>query len=373
MTGGGGTGGGGSSGGPGGGGVWAGGGPPNPPPGWYGPQNVGGGDNAARAAAMTGIASNRAISPLAFPTGGGCSSLGGGCVINPATGNLLLHASPPAGDASTIPPILSYNSTNAATSSEIGNGWTHTFKRQVQIVGGQTPVVVTGNGQSYTYHAADPSSGGYQSPTSDTPNTLEAQLGWGGFTETQPDGTFFQYGSAAGTGIGQLQYIQNAAGARGSMTYDSSSRVSSVTDPFGRPVTLSYNPTSGKISSVQDWAGRITSLTVNGSGNLASITSPELCVTSILYDGSNRPIAWINPLGDTTSYSFDANNRVTQVQLPLGQLTTLSYPGSQTSSPTPGAISRRSSTRARGPSARPSTARGTGPATPGIPATASSP
>ena len=45
------------------------------------------------------------------------------------------------------------------------------------------------------------------------------------------------------------------------------------TDPVGRLVTLAYNATSGKISSIQDWAGRITSLTVNSSGNLASITS----------------------------------------------------------------------------------------------------
>ncbi len=151
----------------------------------------GAGDNAiVRAASMSNIASSRGISPLAFPTGAGCSSLGGGCVINPATGNLLLQASPPGGDAFTMPPLLAYNSTNAATASEVGNGWTHTFKRQVQIIGGTTPVVVTGNGQSYTYQAANPSSGGNVAPTSDTPNSLLAQAGWRGFTETQPDGTF---------------------------------------------------------------------------------------------------------------------------------------------------------------------------------------
>ena len=36
-------------------------------------------------------------------------------------------------------PVLSYNSTNAATSSEVGNGWTHTFKRQVVLEGGAIP------------------------------------------------------------------------------------------------------------------------------------------------------------------------------------------------------------------------------------------
>ena len=57
----------------------------------------GGGDAALdRGAAMVNVARGHAFPPLSFATGG-CNSLGGRCTINPATGNLLLQASPPAG------------------------------------------------------------------------------------------------------------------------------------------------------------------------------------------------------------------------------------------------------------------------------------
>ena len=75
-------------------------------------------------------------------------------------------------------------------------------------------------------------------------------------TETQPDGTLYQYGSRrAGS---SLQYIQNPAGQRWTVTYDGSGRVSFVTDPVARRTTLSYDATSGKITSIQDPFGRLT-------------------------------------------------------------------------------------------------------------------
>ena len=106
--------------------------------------------------------------------------------------------------------------------------------------------------------------------------------------------------------------------------------VTQVTDPFGRVGSLTYDATSGKISSFQDPFGRITTYSVNSAGNLVQITSPELCIYSIVYDGLNRPIASINPLGDRTSYNFDSSSRVISVQSPLGQLTSLSYGTNQT-------------------------------------------
>jgi hypothetical protein len=98
------------------------------------------------------------LPPLRFPFPG-CQSLGGGCRIDPTSGNLLLQASPPASDVLTLPPILYYNSNNAAMASEIGNGWSHFFKRSV-VEGIAGPIhppspraysLVTGAGQVYTY------------------------------------------------------------------------------------------------------------------------------------------------------------------------------------------------------------------------------
>ena len=307
--------------------------------------NFGGGDDALhRAAAMPAIARSRALPAIRLSTGG-CNSLGGHCVVNPANGNLLLQIAPPVGDAFYLTPVLSYNSTNASTSSEVGNGWSHTFKREVMAVppapppgrlpppgASGNPTVLTGAGQTFTYDSN--ASGGYLTPApgSGAINSLYALANYTGFTETAPDGTAYVYGAAIASPLtpAPLLSITNPAGATWSLTYDSSNRVSSVSDPFSRRTTFTYNATSGKISSILDSYGRYTTFTVNSSGNLVQITSPELCITSLVYDGSNRPIAWINPLGDRTSYSFGSMNRITTATTPLGQVTSLTYNTNQT-------------------------------------------
>ena len=279
---------------------------------------------------MPGIARGQAIAPLSFGTGG-CNSMGGNCLVNPANGNLLLQVAPPAGDSGYLAPVLSFSSTNVATVSEIGNGWTHTFKRQV--VGGCPTVaqVYTGTGQVYAYGGPRGGNAYFTpGPGSTAVNSLFAQSACAGFTETQPDGTTFTYRGTGGGLSGFLTKITNPAGAVWSMSYDSSFRVSVVTDPFLRATTFTYNATTGKIAGIQDPFGRNTGLVVNSSGNLAQITSPELCIVSLVYDLSNRPICWINPLGDRTSYAYDGSNRVTAVTTPLGQVTTLTYNTNQT-------------------------------------------
>jgi len=191
---------------------------------------LGGGDDALyRAAAMPAVARRRALPALSFATGG-CNSLSGNCVLNPANGNLLLQLGPPAGDPFYIPPVLSYNSSNASTASEIGNGWSHLFKRRIVIGGSGNPVVLTGAGQIFAYLAN--LAGGSYPPAPGTINPLQGPAGFTSFTETAPDGTKYQYGSAQSGPAALLQSIQNPAGSIWTVSYDASSRVSSITDPY---------------------------------------------------------------------------------------------------------------------------------------------
>jgi hypothetical protein len=81
----------------------------------------GAGDGAVDRAAQTiSLAAGYAFPPLKFPLGG-CSSVNGGCGVYPAS------------DVLTLQPTLSYNSANAANSSELGNGWSHVFKRYLSL------------------------------------------------------------------------------------------------------------------------------------------------------------------------------------------------------------------------------------------------
>ncbi len=198
----------------------------------------------------------------------------------------------------------------------------------MDTVGFSQPIVKTGDGQNFLYGGVP--AGGYQPPEPGTINSLYALPGFTGFTETAPDGTVFVYNSIQGSNPGVLLSVQNPAGATWTLSYDSSNRVSTISDPVGRSTTLSYSATSNKITSIQDSFGRRTSFSVNSAGNLNQIISPELCVVSVLYDSSNRPIAWTNPVGDITSYGFDSSNRMTSVQAPLGQRTSFTYNTNQT-------------------------------------------
>ena len=176
-----------------------------------------------------------------------------------------------------------------------------------------------GSGQSYNYTVVKGS--GFAAPTNGAINSLQATAGGASFTETQPDGTLYQYGSQV-SGVSPLLYIQNPAGARWTVTYDGSSRVSSITDPILRATTLTYNATSGKLSSILDPFGRLTTITVNSSGDLVQILSPELCLTSMVYDTNHLMLAWINPLGDRTSFTYGSGSQLV-VTSPLGAVTTL--------------------------------------------------
>jgi hypothetical protein len=116
--------------------------------------NFGGGDDALhRAAAMPGIARSRALPMLRLSTGG-CSSVGGHCVVNPATGNLLLQIAPPAGDWFYLSPVLSCNSTYASTSSEFGNGWSSLFSRSVILSRSFQLTLQSGARNVYYYNAS---------------------------------------------------------------------------------------------------------------------------------------------------------------------------------------------------------------------------
>ena len=280
---------------------------------------IGGGSiGIARAAAMPGVASNQAIPPLTYAVGG-CNSMGGSCVINPLNPSVYMQASPPAGDLFYVVPVLSYSNANFPALTEVGAGWTHTFRRQV-LLSGNNPTVVTGSGQQYAYTGVR-GGGGFATPNSPAVNSLQSTSGFSSFTETQPDGTLFQY-AAPSSGVSSLVYMQNPSGARWTVTYDSNGRVSFITDPVTRRTTLSYDATSGKLNCIQDPFGRRTSITIDSAGDLVQVVSPELCVTSMAYDANHELTAWVNPLGDRTSLSlFTANATVTS---PLGAVTTIS-------------------------------------------------
>ncbi len=154
--------------------------------------------------------------------------------------------------------------------------------------------------------------------------------------------------------------------------YDTSGRLSTVTDSQGRVLTFSYNGTSPLIQSVSDGTGRSVSFSYTGNGtagfNLTRITNPEGFHTNLAYDTRHRLTHWrdhnnalmvintydaqdrvteqlsqgqsvrrwqflyspgetreVNPLGEVTAHEFDAWGRRTALRDGLGNRQTFTY------------------------------------------------
>jgi YD repeat-containing protein len=206
----------------------------------------------------------------------------------------------------------------STTSTELGTGWAATYHRFAGALSTVNPSPVNVQTPVYLYQYAP--SGSNYTTVAPAQNSLSGSLttGW---TETQPNGTSFVYGTN-----GALQSVRNRAGVRWTLTWDSGfNLVQHIDGPFGRRTTFAYDAAS-HLKRIQDPGGRITSVTVNASGNLSRIISPGLCITTLVYASSRQLLAWVNPLGDRTSFIYTSGEggslNFAALQQPMGQRTT---------------------------------------------------
>jgi RHS repeat-associated protein len=102
-------------------------------------------------------------------------------------------------------------------------------------------------------------------------------------------------------------------------------RITQITDPVGRSLTLSYD-SNAHATSVTDSIGRTVKYTYNSSGTLATVTNAAGGVTTMNYDSQNRLVSMVDPRNVTMFQdSFDANNRVASQTLADGSVITFSY------------------------------------------------
>jgi RHS repeat-associated protein len=128
-----------------------------------------------------------------------------------------------------------------------------------------------------------------------------------------PDGSLELYTNAAGTNGPRRVFLTQTIDPQGNavtLTYDSSNRVTYITDAIGQVTTLSYGlATDGyKITKVTDPFNRFATFQYNGSGQLTNITD-VIGVTSAFSYGATNEADFINAL--TTPYgttTFTNNN-----------------------------------------------------------------
>ncbi|HET7699857.1 MAG TPA: DUF6531 domain-containing protein [Candidatus Limnocylindria bacterium] len=164
-------------------------------------------------------------------------------------------------------------------------------------------------------------------------------------SRTTGDGVTVAYGydalsrltSVSASGLAPISYAYDAASRRITMTdgtgttsyqYDGLGRVTQIAAPNGtltyaydldgnrttlgypgaQRVTYAYSP-GGRMRTVTDWAGRVSSYTYTDSGLVASLAYPNGLTASYAYDRAQRLTQIINAVGETTitqhSYGLD--------------------------------------------------------------------
>ncbi|MBO5623217.1 MAG: hypothetical protein J5959_16490, partial [Butyrivibrio sp.] len=104
---------------------------------------------------------------------------------------------------------------------------------------------------------------------------------------------------------------------------DTEGNLYSVTDPEGNKTRYDYE--DGKVVSIRDAAGGITSLTYDENGNINTITDKAGVTTTYECDSLGRVLATIDALGNRTEYTLDSSDNITSVTDPLGNRTSYTY------------------------------------------------
>ncbi|MDO8380137.1 Ig-like domain-containing protein, partial [Phenylobacterium sp.] len=99
-------------------------------------------------------------------------------------------------------------------------------------------------------------------------------------------------------------------------TYNTTNRITTVTDPLGFATALAYD-VGGQLTSitappaVSGAAAQVTNFAYNASGDVESVTAPDGAMTVYTYDDAGNRLSEVNGAGDRTERSYGtANNEV---------------------------------------------------------------
>lgn len=210
-----------------------------------------------------------------------------------------------------------YNSLLADSSGAFGYGWTWSLGDRLTTSSGGTVTITTGDGSAVTAEPAGDST--YVLPTW-ADSTLQANSdGTWRFVLHQRTVETFDH-------EGRLISVADLNGNTTTLTYQGNN-LAKITDAAGRVITVSTDG-SGRITQLTDPMGHSTQYSYNSAGDLISATDRIGRVTRFTYDANHRLLTMTDPDGGAVANTYDASSRVIQQSDPMGRITRFSYSGS---------------------------------------------
>jgi RHS repeat-associated protein len=207
--------------------------------------------------------------------------------------------------------------------SELGNGFSiaELDRLDIQSTGAN---LITGDNHAIWY--AKTGSNTFIGEAGDLTYSTLVKNGDGSYTLTSADGMQSHFDAT-----GLLASRVDTTGNTRTYAYNLDSTIASITDHVGRAVTFTH--TDGRISSVEDFDGSITTLAYDSAGNLLSVTQPDpdgsgplaAPVTTYGYDSlTGLLITIVDPRGEVTAMEYDHAGKLSKVVQPCGGTSTYS-------------------------------------------------
>jgi RHS repeat-associated protein len=198
-------------------------------------------------------------------------------------------------------------------SSIMGSGWSIAGLQHLYFAG-DSIMIADGSGSAAFFARTGCASGcTYTSPAGDfSVLTKRASVSDSvQYDRNYPDGT-----TASFTPDGRLKYLTDRFSNTVTYGYDGSGRLTSVTDPASKSLTLAY--TNGKLASITDPGGRVSLFSVNAtSGNLSSIRDPSGAYTfQGSYDSNHRLTQRTDRATSTWLYRYDFASKLASDSTP---------------------------------------------------------
>jgi YD repeat-containing protein len=229
--------------------------------------------------------------------------------VNPSNGNLTLTEIDLVIPGRGIPLTVerNYNSRNTVVKGLFGYGWSSNFDARL-IYGVSGPVVYIDNDGTRHYFG-ESIDGGYI-----------AQSGIYLSLSKQLDGTFIltladQTTKLAFNQNGRIQSISDLNGNITTYSYNTSGQLQSVQDASGRALSISYG-VSGFISTITG-ENRIYKYSQDVNGYLTTGTNAKNVTKYYGYDSIGRMTSRNDGRNITTSFTYDASSRISKVSCPI--------------------------------------------------------
>ena len=222
----------------------------------------------------------------------------------------------------------SYNSANRAISSTLfGGGWFSSYEKRLEVQSSSLLKLRRGNGVAAYF----------SDPQGDLRFDATLPLSRESWIVKQPDGTYVRYFRKGGTeaydAAGRLTTMVDASGNVTTLAYDGSFRLQTITAPSGRALTLAY--ANNRPSTLSGPAGLIATYSYDASGRLAGVQYNDVAASgyTFTYDAATGAVATVADLTGRfiEKHAYDGTGKASTSEIADGrELYTFTYQPTQT-------------------------------------------